>query len=200
MADNTPSSDPSTRWIETNRGVLRYSELAPLLAERVLRIQERIETDAYSDLSLSEDLILRLHRELCEDLFPDLAGKWRLIAVQVGEHLPPPPHLVPLRMRDFVLNLQARWEEPIQDTALPELLAFAEGQFLTIHPFPDLNGRVARLWLWELLRRLRLPPVGLAPSDPGAVQRYLAALRQADQGNLAPLAKVWMSRLAGENS
>lgn len=40
MADQTPSPNASTRWIETSKGVIRYSELAPLLAERVLRIQE----------------------------------------------------------------------------------------------------------------------------------------------------------------
>lgn len=55
MADETPSPDSSTRWLETSRGILRYSELAPLLAERVLRIQERIETDGYADRPLNED-------------------------------------------------------------------------------------------------------------------------------------------------
>ena len=31
--------DRATRFIETTRGVLSYSELAPLLAERVLRVE-----------------------------------------------------------------------------------------------------------------------------------------------------------------
>jgi len=44
MADEAPSAH-STRWLETSRGILRYAELAPLLAERVLRLQERIEGD-----------------------------------------------------------------------------------------------------------------------------------------------------------
>ena len=39
MADQPPAPNPSTRWIETAQGVIRYTELAPLLAERVLRIQ-----------------------------------------------------------------------------------------------------------------------------------------------------------------
>jgi hypothetical protein len=47
MADEA-SSAHSTRWLETSRGILRYSELAPLLAERVLRIQERIEAGEYA--------------------------------------------------------------------------------------------------------------------------------------------------------
>ena len=38
-----------------------------------------------------------------------------------------------------------------------EFLAFAEGRFLTVHPFADFNGRTVRLFLAELLRRLDLP-------------------------------------------
>ena len=46
MADQLSSAKPSTRWIETTQGVLRYGELAPLLAERVLCMQERNEAEA----------------------------------------------------------------------------------------------------------------------------------------------------------
>jgi CRISPR-associated endonuclease/helicase Cas3 len=63
MADETPSPDASTRWIETSRGILRYTELAPLLAERVLRVQERIETGGYAEAPLDEDLLRALHRD-----------------------------------------------------------------------------------------------------------------------------------------
>ena len=50
------------RWLETSRGILRYSELAPLLAERVLRIQERIEAGDYAAAPLDENLIRTLFR------------------------------------------------------------------------------------------------------------------------------------------
>jgi len=52
MADEAPSAH-STRWLETSRGILRYSELAPWLAERVLRIQERIEAGDYGRVSIA---------------------------------------------------------------------------------------------------------------------------------------------------
>ena len=42
MAEETSRSDASTRWMETTRGILRYTELAPLLAERVLRERLRL--------------------------------------------------------------------------------------------------------------------------------------------------------------
>ncbi len=197
MADQTPSPNASTRWIETAQGVIGYSELAPLLAERVLRIQERIEAEDYASSPLDENLIRDLHRDFCGDLVPDWAGKWRTIAVRVGPHEPPAPPLVPLQMREYALDLQARLEEPVHSEQLPEALAFAEGRLLTIHPFTDFNGRLARLWLWELLRRLKLPPVNLAPQDRTGADIYLKALRSADDKDFRPLAQLWMQRLVG---
>jgi CRISPR-associated endonuclease/helicase Cas3 len=76
---------------------------------------------------------------------------------------------------------------------LLEALAFAEGRFLTIHPFYDFNGRVARMLLFALLYRLELPPVQLVPDDaqkPG----YLAALSEADTCNWQPLVEIWRRR------
>jgi CRISPR-associated endonuclease/helicase Cas3 len=196
MAQQPSFPNPSTRWIETTHGVIRYAELAPLLAERVLRIQERIEAEGYAASALDENLIRTLHRDFCADLVPDWAGNWRTIAVTVGAHEPPPPHLVPLQMREYALDLQARLQEPVPIEQLPETLAFAEARLLTIHPFADFNGRLARLWLWELLRRLKLPPVSLAPQDKIATEIYLTALRAADQKNFQPLAQLWIQRLA----
>ena len=195
MADETPSAH-STRWLETSRGILRYSELAPLLAERVLRIQERIEAGDYAAAPLDDTLIRTLHRDFCGDLVPEWAGQWRTITVQVGSHEPPAPHLVSLQMREYSLDLQARLAEPIQFESWPDPLAFAEARLLTVHPFADFNGRLVRLWLWEILRRLKLPPVQLAPRDKAETEIYLSALRAGDQKNFQPLARLWMQRLA----
>ena len=195
MADETPSAQ-STRWLETSRGILRYSELAPLLAERVMRVQERIESGHYAAVALDDYLIRTLHRDFCGDLVPDWAGQWRTVAVQVGFHEPPPSHLVPLQMRAYGLDLQARLEEPVNYELLPDTLAFAESRLLTIHPFADFNGRLARLWLWEILRRLKLPPVQLVPMNKAETEIYLTALRAGDRMNFKLLAELWMQRLA----
>ena len=195
MADETPSAH-STRWLETSRGILRYSELAPLLAERVLRLQERIEAGDYATAPLDETLICTLHRDFCGDLVPEWAGQWRTITVRVGTHEPPSPHLVPIQMLEYSLDLQARLAGPVQYELMPDTLAFAESRLLTIHPFADFNGRLVRLWLWELLRRLKLPPVQLAPRDKAETEIYLAALRAGDQKDFQPLARLWMQRLA----
>lgn len=98
---------------------------------------------------------------------PDWAGRWRTIAVRVGNLEAPPPHQIPILMRDYGADLLARWPMASATTGdlTLELLAFAEGRFLIIHPFQDFNGRTIRLFLLELLRRLDLPRVILAPRN-----------------------------------
>ena len=76
-----------------------------------------------------------------------------------------------------------------------ETLAFAEGRLLSVHPFQDFNGRVTRLWLRELIRRLDLPPIDLVPARPADEAPYFAALRAADQLDWEPLAALWRQRL-----
>jgi CRISPR-associated endonuclease/helicase Cas3 len=75
-----------------------------------------------------------------------------------------------------------------------EFLAFAEGRFLTIHPFRDFNGRAIRLFLTELRRRLDLPHVVLAPETEEERQAYFQALEAADRLDWQPLITVWHKR------
>ncbi len=188
----------ATRFVETTRGVLSYRQLAPLLAERVVLVQADIERNVYDLRPFEESLLLEFHRRLAGDLVPEWAGRWRAIAVRVGNLQPPPPHAVPVRMHDYCLDLQARWPAAaasLGDLTL-EFLAFAEGRFLTIHPFPDFNGRVIRLFLSELLRRLDLPPARLEAEGESERAAYFAALEAADQNDLRPLVVIWQQRLA----
>lgn len=151
---------------------------------------------------MDADLLLGFHAVLCADLFPEQAGRYRTVGVQVGAHEAPPPHQVAARILEYVRNLEARLQhlpaEP--DDRWLETLAYAEGELLSIHPFPDLNGRISRLWMLELLRRMGLPPVDIVPSDADFRQRYLNALAAADRRDRQPLQTLWRERLerAGE--
>lgn len=193
MADHSTSPGHATRSIETSRGLLTYAQLAPLLAERVLAVEQRIVAGDFSASALDGDFLRALHAAIASDLVPDWAGRWRASAVRVGAHEPPAPHEVPVLIRLYADDLAARLAH-LDESTLLETLAFAEGRLLSIHPFLDFNGRVTRLWLRELLRRLELPPVDLVPTTAADEPAYFAALRAGDALAWAPLAEIWRQR------
>ena len=199
MAEGTTPPQGSTRFVETTRGILSFQQLAPLLAERALQIQVDIEEGRFGSRPLDEAFLQDLHRQLCGDLLPDLAGRWRTVAVRVSDHEPPPAHQVPGMMRDYALDLAARGvgAPPADDSLFIEALAFAEGRLLSVHPFQDFNGRVPRLWLAEILRRADWPLPDLVPDDEQGKQVYLRALAAADGRDYRPLIEIWRQRLGG---
>jgi len=62
------------------------------------------------------------------------------------------------------------------------------------------TGRVIRLFLGELLRRLDLPPVRLEAEEEAERASYFSALESMDAGDIAPLLEIWKQRFAGEPS
>lgn len=195
MAGDTTPPGGATRYIETTRGLLTYAQLAPLLAERVLRVERAIASGDFASHHLAAELLLRFHSEIASDLVPEWAGRWRTAEVRVGLHHPP-PHRVPVLMADYGEDLRVRLENASGhlDELLLETLAFAEGRLLSIHPFTDFNGRVTRLFLRELLRRLELPPVDLVPTDAVGETAYFAALRAGDERQWRPPMQIWEQR------
>jgi len=196
MAGDTTPPGGATRYIQTTRGLLSYSQLAPLLAEQVLRVERLITSGAFGAQPLAPELLLQFHQEIAGALVPEWGGRWRDAEVRVGKHHPPPPYRVPVLIRDYGEDLRVRLDNASGhlDALLLETLAFAEGRLLSIHPFTDFNGRVTRLFLRELLRRLELPPVDLVPTEPAGEAEYFAALQASDHLNWIPLMKIWEHR------
>lgn len=194
MAEGSTSPGHATRAVETTRGLLTYAQLAPLLAERVLAVEQRIAARDFQSRELDGEFTRQLHALIAGDLVPDWAGQWRTIAVQVGAHEAPAPHEIPLLMRNYADDLATRLDH-LTDDLLLETLAFAEGRLLSIHPFRDFNGRVTRLFLRELLLRLDLPPVDLVPTTPADEADYFASLRAGDTLNWQLLSAIWRQRL-----
>lgn len=196
MAGKDSSRDRNTRFVESNCGILTYAQLAPQLAERVLACEEALVAGAFDNCPLDEQLLLQLHRFICADLFPEWAGRWRVVDVRVGNLCPPSSYLVPQMLRDYVGGLAARWNTlaPVAGHLALETLAFAEGRLLTIHPFFDFNGRVTRLWLREILRRARLPQVVLTVEGEESRAAYFRALEAADACDWKPLSDHWAIR------
>ena len=196
MDKNTTRPPSATRSIETTQGILTYAQLASLLAGPIIEIEARIARGAYADVASFEQLALDFHREMAFALVPDWAGKWRQSQVVVGTHTPPPSHEVPILMRQYSDNISTRLAHVGEsENLLLETLAYAEGSFLSIHPFHDFNGRVVRLLLRELLFRLDLPIVELLPPpDSEEAQTYFKALDAADHNDWSDLIGVWKKR------
>ena len=109
-----------------------------------------VEKQAKKKVITHEDLF-RLHQLLAAGVMDQgEAGRYRMIQVRVGRHVPPPPEMVSGLMRellDWWNKHSAEWSPVITSAVL-------HYQFEEIHPFADGNGREGRmLALWELYRR-----------------------------------------------
>jgi fido (protein-threonine AMPylation protein) len=186
-----------TRTFATTRGQLTYQQLADAVAPNLLALLTDVADGKFASRAFDEDLLLGFHQRIVGDLLADMAGHWRREMVQIGHHVPPEPHLVPLRMRDYCQNLQARLAHADSLALEIELLAYAEGEFLTIHPFLDFNGRAVRVLLAELLHRLGLPFVEVAfERGTPSFKAYQGALAAYDNGRPQPLIDLWERRLS----
>ncbi len=101
--------------------------------------------------TITHEDIFKLHRLLANSVMDQgEAGRYRMIAVHVGKHYPPPPAEVSPHMFELLewWNKQAAALSPVLSSAILHY------QFEWIHPFADGNGRAGRaLALWELYRR-----------------------------------------------
>ncbi|MDR0950835.1 MAG: Fic family protein [Candidatus Ancillula sp.] len=189
--------DPHTRTFQTTKGKLTYAELADLVAPKLLAIQKNIIEGAYSERTLDESLILDFHKMLLDEIMPENAGQWRKVMVMVGNHIPPEPFEIPQLIRVYFDNLRTRLEFANTIELKIELLAYAEGELLHIHPFIDFNGRVTRLLLSEILVRLDFPQVDVSVQpETEEFHIYQNALASYDNGNLQPLIEFWGMRLS----
>ena len=187
----------ATRYIETSAGILNHQELAPLLDERIAGTEIAISDRRFASLSL-QDLLLELHRRICADLTPGMAGRWRLRNVPLGEYQAPPYWQVPILIRSYTADLKARLAS-LNDSSgekIADVLAFAEGRLLHIHPLEDFNGRVSRLFLIELLYRLGLPVTDPAVFSAKEAKGYFTALQAYDRHDPRPLSAIWRRRFA----
>ncbi len=172
-----------------------------MLAERVEDAEIEILERKFTDVPIWE-LLLRLHKRICADLIPEIAGRWRLRNVQVGSHEAPPYEQVPVLMHNYVADLDARLASlaDARGDEVINVLTFAEGQLLHIHPFDDFNGRVSRLFLIELLYRLELPVIDPAAASKEEIRSYFEALQAYDQRDPRPLVEIWRYRIEQSGS
>ena len=101
--------------------------------------------------SLRHDDLFELHRILAGNVMDQgEAGRYRTIAVRVGNFVPPAPNDV----SGLMFELLTWWNERSRELSPVLSSAILHHRFESIHPFADGNGRTGRaLALWDLYRR-----------------------------------------------
>jgi Fic family protein len=102
--------------------------------------------------------------------------------------MPPPPQDVPKLVDEWLhwwheRHLELRGKEKGE---IINGLAELHHRFLSIHPFMDANGRIARSITDQAARELLNQSIG--PEFVGDARAYYLALSEADNGRLTPLA------------
>lgn len=168
LPDHLSTRGELNAWEQLNitRGadwLRRRSRADPLLTQRVLR---------------------EIHRRMFSDTWR-WAGQYR----QTLKNLGVPPERIVEHAQNLLDDTQY-WVDHDSFSA-EEIGCRFHHRLVAIHPFPNGNGRHARLMTDALLRALGAPAFSWGSGsidDPGDVRsRYLRALRSADRGDYAPL-------------
>jgi fido (protein-threonine AMPylation protein) len=211
---STLGDEITTRLIRQEAGILELHRKMDLVLERTMMLGGGAFTSASSmemaavprltqfptaDLRIGD--IMWIHRMLHDGsgLPRELRGRFRSTMVWIGkagaglEHarfVPPAAGEVEGLLVDLVDRWRGRYPElsgSDEESRLAAIASFHHG-FLSIHPFLDGNGRVARAILcqqvYELLGRY-IDAVFTA--DPAA---YYDTLSSADAGDMDPLVKL----------
>ena len=114
--------------------------------------------DSAAQMPFSEGTVLQLHGILYRYL-PQPGGRWKATNNDIVERHPDgrtrvrfspvAAHLTPMAMHDLVTRYREALDQHLADPLVLVPLVILD--FLCIHPFPDGNGRVARLLTLQLL-------------------------------------------------
>jgi Fic-DOC domain mobile mystery protein B len=142
---------------------------------------------------LSEKFVKELHRRMLGDVWR-WAGRFRMSQRNLGIAF----YEIPVALRQLLDDTRA-WIE--YKTYPSDVIAVRfHHRLVQIHPFPNGNGRHARLMADLLVIRLggeRFSWGSANMQDAGAVrQRYIAALQAADDHDIAPLLAFARSQIS----
>jgi len=191
----TPLSEEDLRGLKLT-SVTTQGELNEAEAQNILRGQEWARRSRASKLSdmLSDDYLLRLHKQMFGDVWK-WAGKFRERETNIG--------VSPRNIRTDLRHLYEEAHGWLEFRAYPpdEIAIRLHYRVVTIHPFPNGNGRHARLLAhMTMVRHFGLTPLpwgGSTLHDLDANRKaYIDALVAADKRDFAPLLAFARSELA----
>ena len=198
MGKSSTKPKGATSYKDTAFGIIPRSKLVKLEIEGTKKGLEYIGdlVGKQKSTKITLDLILKLHSVSFGWIFPNWAGKLRLIQVTFSGKEAPPFY----QISELIINLCMDTEERISRLPNPakesfilevvSLLAWFQHKFVFIHPFQDYNGRIARMLTILILLRLGLPPIELKSETASDRRSYLTAMQKADKGDLFLLEKL----------
>ena len=143
---------------------------------------EKLASD--TELPITERDIRSIHRFVLEGIH-DEAGAYRTVPVTISgsNHSPPGPETIPADMEKFGtwLSCVSIPEDEFATVTGLIIAAVAHTWFVTIHPFIDGNGRVARLLMNLLLMRYGYPIAIIEKDDRF---RYYDSLENSHESDL----------------
>lgn len=142
---------------------------------------------------ITESDIRQIHLLVLKDINDDNAGRYRNVTVEIGGSLykPPAPETIASEMSCFgqwLSNSSVPGQEYNVEDALLSASA-AHTWLVTIHPFIDGNGRVARLLLNLILMRYGYPIAVISREDR---LRYYDALEISQSSDLTAFVSLLM--------
>lgn len=166
--------------IKTQGDLNRFEKQAIFECRFDLRKSRKIKKDI---LTLSGLKVL--HRKMFAPVW-SWAGEFRSTEKNIGIA----PQEIQIQLQQLCENCLHRLSD-LKADSWPEFAAFFHHALVSIHPFPNGNGRHARLATDLLSWRIKLPEPSWGQSDltdatPERV-RYITALKRADRGDLKPL-------------
>lgn len=151
---NTNAIEGSTITLEETRAILQ-EKMAPNKPLKYIR-----ETESHAKVFLnmldakgkiSNELLIRWHKEIFDSTKPDIAGRFRNYLVRIGAYIAPDWQDVLKLMKQLIEFINNAKLNPV------ELAARAHYRFEKIHPFGDGNGRIGRLIMNHILWHNRYP-------------------------------------------
>ena len=140
--------------------------------------------------ALDEATIRQLHRRMFDRTWK-WAGHYRHTDKNIGVDWTN----IPVEVQKLVDD-GAFWISE-QVFPLDEAAVRLHHRLVQIHPFPDGNGRHARLWCDLLLKQNGRPPIDWESDRLGKIGKvrsaYIGALRAADGGDLGPLRELLLT-------
>jgi Fic-DOC domain mobile mystery protein B len=182
----TPLSDEDLQGLRIP-SVTTHGELNEVEAANIIRGQEwalRARTARLPDL-LSDRFMQRLHLTMFGDVWR-WAGKYRLKDTNIGV----PSNEIREHLRNVYDDARAWLEHDVYSPE--EFAARLHYRIVTVHPFPNGNGRHARMVAHVVLvRHFKHDPLPWGSSAlyaaDAARQAYITALVAADNNDFAPL-------------